>query len=72
LVRCEAYPKKNIRVVNGVEAYIHGIKDGGADEIMPFLENPIDPRAIEDRKRMKLSIKKPSIGLLETGVLIEG
>jgi hypothetical protein len=51
LVGCEAYPKKNIMVViNGVEAYIHGIKDGGADE-MVFFGEP-DLRAIEDRKNL--------------------
>jgi hypothetical protein len=71
LVGCEAYPEKNIMVIiNGVEAYIHGIKDGGADE-MVFFGEP-DPRAIEDRKNLKLSMKKPSTGLLETGVLIKG
>jgi hypothetical protein len=62
MIGYEAHFKKNLKVVNGMETYIKGREDGDNEMVVFFGE--ADPRAIEDRKRLKLSIKKQSAGLV--------
>jgi hypothetical protein len=62
MVEYEAHFKKNLKVVNGMETYIQGREDGDNEMVVFFGE--ADPRAIEDWKRLKLSIKKQSAGLV--------
>jgi hypothetical protein len=63
MVRYEAHFRKNLEVVNGMEAYIQGREDEGDNEMVVFF-GEADPRAIEDWKRLKWSIKKQSAGLV--------
>jgi hypothetical protein len=51
----------------GVEDYIQRSED----EMVVFF-GEVDPRAIEDMNHLKLTMKNPSIGLLESSILIKG
>jgi hypothetical protein len=53
----------------GVEDYIQRSED--EDEMVVFF-GEVDPRAIEDMNHLKLTMKNPSIGLLESSILIKG
>jgi hypothetical protein len=52
-----------------VEDYIQRSED--EDEMVVFF-GEVDPRAIEDMNHLKLTMKNPSIGLLESSILIKG
>jgi hypothetical protein len=53
LVKCQASVEENHEVVAGMETIIH--KEDGGDVEAVFFPGAIDPRAVEDHKRLKFS-----------------
>jgi hypothetical protein len=56
LVRCECCVEEDFKLDQGMETYLQERQNDGDDVMVVFIGG-IVPRAIEDRKRMKLSMK---------------
>jgi hypothetical protein len=61
LARCEGRAEEDFKLDHGMETYLQGRETGGDDDMVVFVGG-IDPRAVEDRKRLKLSMKSKTPG----------
>jgi hypothetical protein len=68
MTRCQDGVEEDSATDAGMGANYQGIESGGDEEMVVFF-GAADPRAIEDRKRLKFS-KKQVLGLLEEDVAI--
>jgi hypothetical protein len=68
MAKCQGGAEKDIKADAGMGANYQGVENGGDEEMVVFF-GTADPRAIEDRKQLKLTMKK-AMKILDEGVVI--